>query len=227
VPGVVFCPCPPLLVPDVAQGAAAELEDLRTACEAAVRGLVRGARSVVVVGAGTRSRVHPGDAAGSLAGFGVPVRSGGAAAADLPLSLTVGAWLLDRAGAGARRRYVEVGPDGARPAPGAERWPGPGEAMLVMGDGSARLGARAPGGLDAGAAGYDESVLAALGSGDPAALVALDLPQGQRQLAAGAAAWAAAGAALLAGRRTWAATVLSHQAPYGVSYILARWEPAR
>ena len=95
-------PFPPLLVPALAGGAAAEVTDLLAACEEAVSGLAAELpQPLVVVGPGERTRRHPAGAWGTLAGFGVAVeaprrpRSG---LPHLPLSLTIGSWLLDRVG---------------------------------------------------------------------------------------------------------------------------------
>ncbi len=221
MPGVVFCPCPPLLVPEVGQGAAAELAGLRATCDEAVAALVDGAEAVTVVGPGPKDRIHGEGASGTLAGFGVPVRSGGPGAAELPLSLAVGAWLLDRAPVALPRRYVEVGPAGSGPA---GRWLDGSDAVLVMGDGSARLADRAPGGLDPAAAAYDDALVAALGAGDPAALAALDPGPARTMMAAGVPAWRAVGAALAALGGPWTARLLAREAPYGVSYVVARWQ---
>ncbi|MFC8195919.1 class III extradiol dioxygenase subunit B-like domain-containing protein [Streptomyces sp. NPDC057298] len=76
------CPCPPLLVPDVAAGAAPELDAARAACTDAL-GLLAAARPdrLVVVGpAGQDGRgPHPEGSRGSFRGFGVDldVRLGG------------------------------------------------------------------------------------------------------------------------------------------------------
>jgi hypothetical protein len=213
-----------MLVPTVAQGAAGELAELLSACDAAVSWLAGRSRSVVVVGAGPVPRVHPDGAAGTLSGFGVNVRAGGAGPAVLPLSLTLGAWLLDRVGTDLRREYVEVGATDPAPSTLAGA-----QAMLVMGDGTARLNARAPGGLDDRAAGYEERIAVALATGDAATLAGLDRAEGEQLMAAGVPAWRAAGAAVL-GRSPAhdthpAATVLARQAPYGVAYLVATWQP--
>jgi hypothetical protein len=116
------CPCPPLLVPDVAAGAAPELDAARAACTDAV-GVLAAARPdrLVVVGPAERSGRgrHPEGARGSFRGFGVDleVRLGGngpgagvpeglagperselaePSERALPFSLAVAAWLLHR-----------------------------------------------------------------------------------------------------------------------------------
>ncbi len=122
------CPHPPLLVPEVASGAAADMDAVRAACDAAV-GMLAGARPdlIVVVGGadpGDRADTVGADtvgadagggdtgdgeaghgraaefgaaAAGSLAAFGVDWITGSGEPV-LPLSLTIGRWLLERAG---------------------------------------------------------------------------------------------------------------------------------
>jgi hypothetical protein len=233
VPTLAFYPCAPVLVPEAAQGAAHETAEVLAACDAAVRELTRGDRRVLVVGPGPATRQHPGTATGTLAGLGVPVTvgpassgPGGGATAGLPMALTLGAWLLDRAGVPAYRRgYVELGPATDQDAADGRVWPDA-DAWLVMGDGSARLSERAPGGVDPRGAAYDEGVAAALASGDPSRLTDLDLREGAELLAAGAPVWSAVGAQLLATSgpdRRWRATVAAHEAPYGVSYLVATW----
>ncbi|MGZ4480352.1 MAG: class III extradiol dioxygenase subunit B-like domain-containing protein, partial [Nocardioidaceae bacterium] len=71
------CPHPPLLVPGLASGAAAELDDLRTACDAAVQRVAQADPDlVVVVGDAPAVGPFPEDAWGSLAGYGVDVAVG-------------------------------------------------------------------------------------------------------------------------------------------------------
>jgi hypothetical protein len=233
-----FCPCPPLLVPELAQGAAGELDALRAACVVVARRLVDAAPDgVVVVGPGRRRTRHPAQARGSLRGFGLDLQVGGSGPASLPASLTVGAWLLDRvdsldaldapeAGrpvAAVPRTYLEVpgDPDLADGVPEAD--PPEGRVgLLVMGDGSACRGPKGPGGERAGAEQVDEAVAAALATGDAAALAALDPSTARRLLVGGLPAWRAA-VALLDGSRVVEADLLAHQSPYGVGYLVAYW----
>jgi len=182
----------------------------------------------VVLGAGAQAGVFEPGAAGSFAGYGVnySVRLPGGPAVSghpLPLSLSVGAWLLEEVGCQAAALGLACDPDGGVPP-----WPDgfaaapAGVGLLVMGDGSARRTEKAPGWLDERASGYDAGVSAALAAGDPALLGrASDLPRGAELLAAGAPAWCAA-SSLLASRQ-WSAGVSYDDAPYGVGYLVATW----
>jgi hypothetical protein len=217
-----FCPHPPVLVPALARGAAAELDGLRTACRTAIRRVSAPGRRLVVIGAGPDSRAHQAPARGSFAGFGVPLEvplgSDEPGPVELPLSLTVGAWLVrDALGAdnGAIGRSVV---DGDVPDVGGD------VALLVMGDGSARRSTAAPGYLDDRAEGFDRTVLRALRGGDAAALRALDAEVGADLLAAGVPAWHAAAALL--GDVAYTAKVLYDDARYGVGYFVAVWDVA-
>jgi hypothetical protein len=222
------------LVPDVAAGAAAETEELRRACRAAVGHLYdASADQLVVVGNGPIPGTADPTATGSLAGYGVPVRVGlGARPGDgpskLPLSVTIGTWLLREAGFSGQL-HARVVTDNATPTEctelGARIAAFPGRtALLVMGDGSARREARSPGYLDDRAVPFDQSVADALGKGDPAALAALDPAEATELTVAGRAPWQVlAGAA--AGQQ-WRADLLYAAAPYGVGYFVASWVPA-
>jgi hypothetical protein len=229
-------PHPPVLVPEVAGGAAGELNALRDACDAAVRAVVdAGPDLVVVVGsAPARRRYLPG-AVGSLQAFGVDVTvtlgAGPNAADPMPLSLTIGSWLLGRAGWPGDVLGLAL-PVGATPdeaaAAGADlagAWPRLG--LLVMGDGSARLSERAPGFVDPRAPGFEAAVAAALAAGDPGALLALDPALADDLLVAGRVPWQAlAGAARRALSGTGArvsARLLRQEAPYGVDYLVSTW----
>jgi hypothetical protein len=101
-------PHPPLLVPELAGGAAAELDPLRVACRQALAGVVAAAELVVVVGDGPVWGVPEPSAVGRFQPYGVDVEVALPALArldlpglpaparlpDLPLSLAVAAHLL-------------------------------------------------------------------------------------------------------------------------------------
>jgi hypothetical protein len=223
---VAFCPAPPLLLPAVEVRADAATTALRAACSAAVRELLAVRPEVVVVvgeGVTPGGRFGAGDV-GMLRGFGVDVeipfegrvRPGGR---RIPLSHTLGAWLLDQAGFAGTR--VGVAP--ADLAQLVRDLPAP-VGVLAMGDGSARRSVKAPGYLDEAAAPFDAAVARALGAGDAGVLAGLDVDEGKRLLAAGVPVWRAVGAAL-AGRAITAR--LHHDAaPFGVGYLAASWVAA-
>jgi hypothetical protein len=218
----VVCPHPPLLIPEVAAGAAGELDELRVACDAALKtGLAAGPERVVLVGAGRYTHPWPADAADVLADFGMPKPAG-----DLPLSLTVGRWLLDRAGWDGPRELhsIAAGAGTAECAAlGAQLAAGPPALLLVLGDASARRSVAAPGHLDERAEAFDAAVAAAFAAADADALLKLDPALAGELLAAGRPAWQVLAGAIQASGGSWAGTVHYDAAPYGVGYLVASW----
>ncbi|WP_248960301.1 class III extradiol dioxygenase subunit B-like domain-containing protein [Sphaerisporangium perillae] len=249
------CPHPPLIVPELAGAASPELDGLREACVTAIRSLAGSRPDVlVVIGAadaaqvpaapdatapeataseatasepkGSRAAVWYGpDAGGSLAPWGADVRVG-AGRPVLPLSLTVGRWLADLAGAGPVSGYEAVPPDasslicarlGAALAVRGRR-----VALLVMGDGSAKLTTNSPGYHDPRAQAYDEELARALGGADAPALAALDPAEAAELWVAGRAAFQVLAGAAAAEDR-FHGELLYDDAPYGVGYLVARW----
>jgi hypothetical protein len=224
---VAFVPGPPLLVPEVAAGAAGELDDVRAACAQALRVVTSAERVVVLGAAGTGGR-WPGDSAGSLRGFGIDVRAGGTGDPVLPAPLTVAAWLLDRAAPPGAREYRAVA-DTATEAEcarlGAELAGDPTPtALVVVGEGSARLSAKAPGAYDERAEAFEATVADALGTGDRAALAGLDAGLAAALLVSGRTPWQVAAAAWTDPRPP-VGRLLAHEAPYGVGYLVASWTP--
>ncbi|MEU8796889.1 hypothetical protein [Spirillospora sp. NPDC048819] len=228
------CPHPPILVPAMAGEAAPELDALRAACDEAVARLTgpagppagRPADVLVVVGGGPGTRSYGPDAYATLRPYGLDwtIPDGPKDAAEaLPLSLTIGRWLLERRGAGARYEAVafDASPEecltlGRRLAGSADR-----VALLVMGDGSACRSEKAPGYLDERARPYDAAVAHAFGDADAAALAALDAGLSRELRAAGRAAWQVLAGA--AGGTGFEADLLADEAPYGVGYFVTVW----
>ncbi|MEU9925576.1 class III extradiol dioxygenase subunit B-like domain-containing protein [Streptomyces griseoluteus] len=224
------CPCPPLLVPEVAAGAAPELDAARAACAEAL-GVLAAARPdrLVVLGPAEEGGHYPQATRGSFRGFGVDLDvtlgPGDAPGPELPASLAVAAWLLERTWTDVPVEGVAV--DAGLPADqcavlGAEITGGNDRiALLVMGDGSASRTLKAPGYLDDRAAPFDAEAARALGTADLAALAALDTGLARELQASGRAPWqvlaAAAEGAGLDG------TLLYDEAPYGVGYLVAAW----
>ncbi|MEU9646696.1 class III extradiol dioxygenase subunit B-like domain-containing protein [Streptomyces sp. NPDC048188] len=230
------CPCPPLLVPEVAAGAAPELDAARAACTDAL-GVLAASRPdrLVVVGPADSAgpEAYASGARGSFRGFGVDVdvslgTADGAEerGTDLPYGLAVGAWLLDRTGwADAPVDAVGVGealPAERCAAVGREVAARTGRtALLVLGDASACRTLKAPGYLDERAAPFDAAVGRALGAADRAALASLDVALSRELKVSGRAPWQVLAGAAEGTDLT--GTLLYEDAPYGVGYVVAAW----
>jgi hypothetical protein len=222
------CPHPPLLVPEVTGAGdpgADEPRRLRAACREAIAVLLGTAPDLLVVvgGAGQTAEYPPG-AAGSLRDFAVPFAVGPDPV--LPLSLTIGQWLLAGAAAGgppaawwgvasgaATSDCLNLGEKLAALAPRV--------ALLAMGDGPGRRARGVPGAADPAADRYDDQVTAALAAADPAALAALDPRRDEELFVAGRAAWQVLAGA--ASRGAFAAGLRYAAAPFEVSYYVATW----
>ena len=94
-------------------------------------------------------------------------------------------------------------------------------ALLVMGDGSACRGQKAPGYDDPRAQPYDDAVARALADADAAALAGLDPVLSAELLVAGRAPWQVLAERYGAPPCRGAATCLDYGAPYGVAYFVA------
>lgn len=213
-----------MLFPEVAQGAAPDLEALRAACDLAVAGLgASGADRLYVVGRGPEERRHHRDAGGDLADYGVGVRVGPAPGA-LDLAATVGRWLAERSGL-MPDGYLEVAsrtpPERAVALGAALAGEGNRVALLVMGDGSARRTEHSPGYVDERAIPYDDAVAEALAKADTAHLAGLDPALSRDLMVAGRPAWQVLSGA--AGGRSLTGDLLAYEAPYGVGYFVAAW----
>jgi hypothetical protein len=225
------CPHPPLLVPEVtgtADPGDRELRRLRAACREAVAVLSGEAPGLLVVvgGAGQTAEYPPGPPGpgGSLRDFGVPFTLG--ADPVLPLSLTIGKWLLAGIAPGGppvawwgiasgavTADCLNLGEKLAALAPRV--------ALLVMGDGPGRRARGVPGATDPEADRYDDQVSAALAAADPGALAALDPRRDEELFVAGRAAWQVLAGAASPGAFT--ADLCYAAAPFEVSYYVATW----
>ncbi|MFD3404094.1 class III extradiol dioxygenase subunit B-like domain-containing protein [Kribbella sp. NPDC058693] len=223
VVAAAVCPHPPLLVPEVASGAAPDLDELRAACLAAIDTLSV-ASAVVVIGSAQTSSTYPASAGGSFAAYGAPGVRFGSGDPVLPLSLAMGGWLLEQSKAtGLPRTYVAV-PTTAPPeecirlgreiASGNDR-----VGLLVMGDGSARRSEHSPVHLHPRAEIFDTTVATALQHSDLDVLKALDPDLATELHAAGRAPWQVLAGALEGTSLTPDLTY--NAAPYGVGYLVA------
>lgn len=232
VVAAAVCPHPPLLVPELAGALAPQLDHLRAACDQAV-GALLGADPdlVLVLGGGPETLAYAGADSGTLAGFGLdlrvplgPAECGGQPI--LPLSLTIGGYLLGRSGWPGPRQGFGLGP-GTAPARFAEQildLDGR-VGLLVMGDGSSRRSPEAPGAFDPRAADFDNRVAAALAAADAAALLALDPTLAAELGAGGVPAWQLLAEVAARSGQRWAGRLLLHDATYGVGYLVALWSP--
>ncbi|KFZ79393.1 aromatic ring-opening dioxygenase LigB [Amycolatopsis sp. MJM2582] len=224
---VAVLPQPPLLIPELAAGAADECAELREACLAAVRRLTSASPDWIVIGAATGAPEVPEHASGSFRGFGVDLGVSlsrvTAPETELPLPALVAGWLREQVGASSVRVHLV---DAATPSDQCEQFAravGDHSAVLVLGDGSSRHGPRSPGGEDARAEDFDAGVRDALAKADTGALAALDPALAAELGAGGRAPWQ-----VLAGLADgdWTAEVLYSAAPFGVGYHVAVWERA-
>jgi hypothetical protein len=235
---VAVLPEPPLLVPELVTGAAAETEGLRTACVTAGAQLAGVSRRWIAVGADPAGRRTVGqDTRGSFVGFGVDVvvaldpTSTAPVDRSLPLPLLVAGWVAGAAGARGGIRGELVAPDeppracaalGAALAAECAADPEP-VGLLVVGDGAATHSEKAPGHLDERAGPFDAAVAAALADADHRALAALDAGLATALMAAGRAPWQVLAGATADGR--WRGELLHSSIPFGVAYHVAVWTP--
>jgi hypothetical protein len=224
-------PQPPLLVPQLTSGGAAESEPMRRASLDVVGRLGAAADRWLVVGAGPPvAGTH-----GSFVGYGVDVRvslepePAGEPDPGLPLPVLIAGWLRGQA-AGHVRAAAEL----VDPALGSEacrrlgeRLAGaaaPGTGLLVVGDGAITHTEKAPGFLDERAGPFDSGVARALADADPAALLALDPGLAAELTAAGRAPWQVLAGAALAAGPGWRGELAYSGAPFGVGYHVALWQ---
>jgi hypothetical protein len=242
ITAAALCPWPPLLVRELT-GADPVLPELRAACDAAVATLLASRpETVVVAGPGPATGPCPPDGRLDVPAFGgLPPRDSRGrpetrinARPALPPAPGMGAYLLDRAGYSGPRVIWSVSEDeppdacarlGAelaarRPAGTAER-----TALLVLGDGSARRGPKAPGHFDERAAAFDATVERAVRAGDLGALLSVDPVLARDLMASGRPAWQLLAGALQAGSavgaRPLTVDVPYAGDPFGVMYLVA------
>jgi hypothetical protein len=235
-------PHPPLLVPELAGGAAGELDPLRVACRRALSAVLEQAQLTIVVGDGPVWGVPEPSAPGSFRPYGgdvevtlpplvdldLPDLPPPARLPDLPLSLAVAAHLLDGLDPLPARLFAATVPTSLGPgaaaaighALGGAGSPGERVGLVVMGDLSACRSEQAPGALRPGAAAFDASVAEALRAGKPERLLDLDPAEAAELLVAGRVPLQVLAGALQ-DRPAARGQVLYEDAPYGVGYLVA------
>jgi len=200
---------------------------LRQAClDATAELLADGPDLVAVVGVAAKTRAWPPGGCLDVTAYG-PGLAGASGGPPVPLPLGLGARLLDQAGYSGRRELQSVAePErtstcaalGARLARNAAR-----VALLVMADGSARRGLKAPGYLDERSVPFDATVERAVRTGDLAALLALDPLLASELMATGRASWQVLAGAMNGHRST--TEVRYCDDPFGVAYLVASLRP--
>ncbi|SDJ36062.1 hypothetical protein SAMN05421874_101559 [Nonomuraea maritima] len=208
------CPPTPLVV--------FRMPDLRSTARTAIAALTAARPDVlIVVGGAESTEAYDGAAAGTLSPWGVHLTAGRGEPV-LPLSLTVGRLLLEDSAPDRLRSVAfdasadDCGKLGEELGATAAR-----VALLVMADGSACLGTRAPGRYDDAAAPFNAGLGTAIAAGDPAPLAALDPALADRLWVSGRAALQVLAGA--AGDRTYEGRLLAETAPYGVGYFVGTW----
>jgi hypothetical protein len=247
-----LCPAPPLLARELT-GRDPVLPELRQVCREVTERMLRAQPDVIaVIGAASQTRTWDGASKLDLSVFapsaGVRASTGSASTGSastgsastgsastgsagtpgLPSSVGLGILLLDQAGYGGRRVLQAIGQDeptaacvelGERLAQSPER-----TALLVMADGSARRGRRAPGHLDERSMGFDSEVERAVRAGDLGALAAVDPALARELMATGRAAWQVLSGAMR--ELQPAVDVLYSDDPFGVAYLVASFSVA-
>jgi hypothetical protein len=205
---IALTPSAPVLVPELAGAAAAEVADLSAAACAAAATLPR---RWVVIGVGPAEQVIEPETRGTFAGYGVdvPVTLSEQAPPQitaLPLCALMAAWLRGQVNPPARVQ-VRVYPADLDT-----------DTALARGREAHTLTPAAPGGYEAQAQVVQADLDRALADGDAAALTRL--PDG----IVGRAAYQ-----VLAGLAPGPAEAveLAHGAPYGVGYFVGTWDPDR
>ncbi|MEU0879714.1 hypothetical protein ABZ345_14000 [Lentzea sp. NPDC005914] len=216
-------PHPPLLVPELVAGAAAETESVRAATLAAAGKLPGPWVAVAVDDSGPATVVPP--LSGTFLGYGVdiPVTLGGDTVPDprIPLPVLITAWLREQCAVEVSR--VELIPRDLAPSECVsfgQQIAAESAGLLILGDGSTRHGPRSPGSDDARSGPFDAHVHTLLAAADASGLLDLDVELARELGAQGRAAWQ-----VLAGvPGPWRCSSAEFFAPFGVGYHVAVWE---
>jgi hypothetical protein len=226
---IAIVPSAPVLVPELAGAAAAEVADLAAATLAAAALLPD---RWVAIGTGPDDNTFGPDAVGTFAGFGADVRvrlcprtGADAAPVALPVCALLAAWARGQARPQASAQVRVYRPDhdvatalnlGKRLRAEIDGLPEP-VGVLVVADGANTLTPAAPGGYEPDNAAAQEALDDALATGDVAALGRLP-----GQILGRVAFQVLAG---LAGQGPRSAKELYRGAPFGVGYFAGAWQP--
>jgi hypothetical protein len=233
---IAIIPSAPVMVPELAGAAAAELADLRDALFTAAASLPA---RWIAVGVGPTDAVVGPQRVGTFAGYGVDLRIAlspgtGEAPSELPLCALIAGWVrgqvkpeahtevrmyaddhrVDAALDRGRRLRAEID-DAADPI-----------GVLVVADGAHTLTAPAPGGYDPDTIPLQAALDDALAGGDAAALTALpDAIVGRVAFQVLAGLTGVSSSSSRPDRAPRSAKELYRGAPYGVGYFVGVWQP--
>ena len=222
---IAIIPSAPVMVPELASGAADELADLRQAVFAAAGALPP---NWIAVGVGPTDTVLGPGSTGTFAGYGVDLHAtlspDAGAPTELPLCALIAGWVRSQAAPAARaevRVYAAEHDVDAAEARGRRLRAEIDEAadpigVLVVADGAHTLTQPAPGGYDPDSIPVQAALDDALAAGDAAVLTGLpDAIVGRvaYQVLAGLAP------------SPKSAKELYRGAPYGVGYYAGVWQP--
>jgi hypothetical protein len=224
---ISIIPSAPVLVPELAGGAADEVAELRAAMVAAAATLPQ---RWIVVGVGAADGVIDSDRVGTFAGFGVEVvvrlsPQAGGQPVEMPLCALIGGWIRSQAqpDAHAQVRVYAESHDAAAAIELGRRLRSEIDlsseptGVLIVADGANTLTPAAPGGYQPADVEVQDALDDALAGGDVSALAQLPAQVGGR-----AAFGVLAGLAEPAPR---SAKELYRAAPYGVGYFAGVWQP--
>jgi hypothetical protein len=223
---IAIVPSAPVMVPELAASAAAELADLREAAFSAAASLPR---RWLAVGVGSADSVVGAEQVGTFAGYGVDLRvalssSAGDAPGELPLCALITGWLRGVVDGDARAEVRVYSGDHASDAALArgralraeiDDAPDP-VGVLVVADGMHTLTPPAPGGYDPDSVPVQAALDEALAGGDASALARLP------DTVVGRVAYQVLAGLEPAPRST---KELYRGAPYGVGYFAGVWFP--
>ena len=193
ITAIGFAPHPPLLVPEVASGAAPELDTLRAACEQLVADLDAICDSLILIGSDQ----------GLAIGRWLLARAG---------------WTSPLLEFDVFAEPVRISAELSQAMNSDERI-----AALVMGDGSACRSLKAPGYFDERSIDFDDSIAKALSTADATTLENLDQNLATELLAAGGQVWPFAARVVATEPQRWRGELRYRDDPYGVSYFVALW----
>jgi hypothetical protein len=224
---IAIVPSAPVMVPELAGAAAAELSDLRDAVFAAAASLPM---RWIAIGVGAADSVVGPDRVGTFAGYGtdLPIAlspGNGEAPSELPLCALIAGWVRGQVKPEAHAEmqvfaadhYVDAALErGRRLRAEIDKAAGP-VGVLLVADGAHTLTPSAPGGYDPDSIPLQTALDDALSHGDAAALIRLPAAIVGRvayQVLAG-----------LTEPRPRSAKELYRGAPYGVGYFVGVWQP--